>query len=647
MSLKLAENKTTAYRVICAISDDPAVANAAGEFVSYFKKLTSCGIPVDPDSIPETEKEIVIGRTRGADANIPDIDALGEDGFVIRVIGERLYLLGASGRGTLYAVYEFLERFGGCRFYTSDFEKIPSVDTLCVPLHTDIREVPVFTVRNVFWWDYIGREKTGDAANATDRFCAKRKTNGRKFSQIAKKWGSSAAWAGAACHTLYALAEMKGDNHLTEPCLSDEYIFETVLKNVRLLLDENPGASFISVSQNDSYADGVGCMCDKCAAILRETGSYAGSYIRFVNRIADAIREDYPGVTIHTFAYRFTRKPPIGVKPAKNVTVEMCTIEGCFRHALAECDAIDDPCMKTEAFPALLSKWSALSETLSIWDYTTDFAHYNITFPNFGVLRKNARLFADNNAKYIFEQGAHTSRNGEFCALRGYLLAKLLWNPYMSEEEYTRLTHEFIDDYYGAGAPYIKEYLALAMEATKDHHMPVYDHPHAMYPNTRVLLRTENDPIPLKKAELANAAAADLVPYLDWFERVVPHPLLTEGKKLFDAALYAEQDPILHEHLEASFIQWMTLHSFFAYEVLCVSEENLARVLRTVDSTVSDERIAALTDTALASARASYRAENERLIETMRAQRVYDLQEGFDVRYTPIAHPERDPAHWL
>lgn len=646
MALILAQGGTTAYRVICASSNDPAVANAAAEFAAYFRKITGCEIPVAPDTAPATEEEIVIGRTRDADAVIDNIDALGEDGFVMRTVGRRLYLLGATGRGTLYAVYDFLEKYAGCRFYTSDFEIVPVCAALSVPHDLSVREIPVFTVRNTFWWDYIGRAKTGADAEQTDRFCAKRKANGRKFSKIAPKWGGSAFWAGGACHTLFDLAEMQGDNHLTEPCLSDERVYETVLKNVRRRLDANPGASFISVSQNDSYADGVGCMCEQCAAVLKETGSYAGSYIRFVNRIADAIRDDYPNVTIHTFAYRFTRKPPVGVKPAKNVTVEMCTIEGCFRHPLKECDAIDDPCMKTDAFPALLEKWSALSETLSIWDYTTDFAHYNLTFPNFAVLRKNARLFADNHAKYIFEQGDHTARNGEFCALRGYLLAKLLWDPYMSKEDYRRITEEFIDDYYGAGAPMIKEYIALALEVTKDHHMPVYDAPAALYPNERAVCHTEADPLPLTKAELDNPET-DFSPYLAWYEDLLPHTLLPRGYALFETALALEDNPVLHEHLETAYIQWKTLQSFFGYELLCVQADNLTRVLRAVDDTLSENRIREIVDGTLSDHRARYRAENEALVASMLAHNVTYVQEGFCLTDHPVLHLERNPAHWL
>ena len=639
--LTLAKNHQSDYRIVISQTADAATVNAANELSAYLAKITGVTLPVVIDDTPAAEHEIIVGIARDVEDVIPDITALGEDGFVIRVYENKLYLFGASGRGNLYAVYDFLEKFAGCRFYASYFEKIPQTDTLTVPAYTDIRKIPVFTVRNTFWADY-----------KDDIFCAKRKANGRKFKPIDPAWGGSANWAGGACHTLMALSEMVTDRHFNvEPCLSDEQVYETVLKNVRAWLHAHPGARFISVSQNDSDSRGIGCMCDKCKAKLEKTGSYAGAYIEFVNRIADAIRDEFPDVMIHTFAYRFTRQAPVGVKPAPNVTVEMCTIEGCFRHPLNECDAIDDPHLKSDTFPVLLEKWSKLSEVLSIWDYTTDFAHYSLTFPNFEVLRKNARLFAENNAKYIFEQGAYTTRNGEFCELRGYLFAKLLWNPYMEKEEYIRLADEFIDDYYGAGAEYIKEYLALAHDLTKNHHMTVYDHPTVLYPNETKTIRDENTPIPLTAEQAMDYQNTDMTPYLTWYSVLVPNPLLTKGHAMFDAAIAAESDPVLREHIEASALQVRYLDSYYRRVSLDLARENLERVLRAVlpENEEQDAQISDICSSVLAEEEAEYIAFNRRMYDDMIAHRCFDIREGFTLtNFEPEQlHFERDPLGWL
>ncbi|MBR5871882.1 MAG: DUF4838 domain-containing protein [Clostridia bacterium] len=644
-TLYLTQNQTSDYRIVIPGTTDAATENAAGELAAYLGKITGAALAVVTDEAPVQDKEIVVGIARDAADVITDIPALGEDGYIIRTCGDKLYLLGASGRGALYAVYAFLEKFAGCRFYASYYEKIPTTDVLTVPADTAIRDLPVFTVRNTFWADY-----------KNDVFCAKRRANGRKFRGIAPEWGGSANWAGGACHTLMALSEMKTDLHFNvEPCLSDEGVYETVLKNVRQWLHDHPGARFISVSQNDSDSRGIGCMCDACRAKLERTGSYAGAYIEFVNRIADAIRDEFPDVMIHTFAYRFTRQAPIGVKPAPNVTVEMCTIEGCFRHPLDECDAIDDPHLKSDTFPVLLKKWSALSDVLSIWDYTTDFAHYALTFPNFAVLRENARLFAENHAQYIFEQGAYTTRNAEFCELRGYLFSHLLWDPYMEKEEYIRLADDFIDGYYGAGGKFVREYLRLAHEVTADHHMTVYDHPTVLYPNTKEICHTEADEIPLTAEAIRDYKNTDFSPYLTWYSSLVPHILIPKGYALFDAAIALTEDKDHREHLETSALTVTYLDSYYRRAQLDLMRENLTRVLGEVLSAdgmakeAQDTLISGVCSYVLAEGEAEYAAFNRRMYDDMIAHRCYDIREGFPLTaYSPEQlHFARDPLGWL
>ena len=44
------------------------------------------------------------------------------------------------------------------------------------------------------------------------------------------------------------------------------------------------------------------------------------------------------------------------------------------------------------------------------------------------------RLFVENNVKSLFSQ-SNRELGGEFHELRGYMLAKLMWNPQLNERE--------------------------------------------------------------------------------------------------------------------------------------------------------------------------------------------------------------------
>ena len=71
-----------------------------------------------------------------------------------------------------------------------------------------------------------------------------------------------------------------------------------------------------------------------------------------------------------------------------------------------------------------------------------------------------------NGGKALFEQG-NRETGGEFCELRAYLIAKLMWNPYQDIEP---IIDDFLNGYYGPAGQYIRQYIDLMhdkMQETK------------------------------------------------------------------------------------------------------------------------------------------------------------------------------------
>jgi hypothetical protein len=79
----------------------------------------------------------------------------------------------------------------------------------------------------------------------------------------------------------------------------------------------------------------------------------------------------------------------------------------------------------------------------------------------------------------MFPQGNSQSISGEFGELRAYLLAKLMWNPYMSQEEYDRHMNEFLEAYYGAGWIYIRQFIdkTTQLVANAESCINIYEEP--------------------------------------------------------------------------------------------------------------------------------------------------------------------------
>lgn len=462
--INIAQNKDSFYQIIYPQNPTPSLKFAARELKKYLFTITGAMIPEFQDNRHVEDKEIVIGFTSRGGYSESEMEELGKEGFIIKTEGERIFIIGSGVRGALYGVYTFLENYCGCRFYTNDFEKIPRNEELSIPEIEYDKQVPQFFYRNPYW------KSVGDVGIA-----AKLKINGcHGRERFPDYLGGDVNYQGGFEHTIGWLSGQcpYGQRAWVQPCLSDENVYQTVIGNIRNMLKEHPDASLISITQNDG--DTGACKCDKCRPINEAEESGMGTMLKFVNRIAEELEPEYPDVLFDTFAYRFTRKPPKNIRPRKNVVVRLCSIECCFRHPLSDCDITPGHDDVERSFAIDLKEWSEVAPNLTIWNYTTDFTNFSVLFPNIETWRKNARFFAEHKAKGLFEQGNYASLNGEFGELKGYMLARTCWDPYMSREKYEEYIREFIMDFYGPGGTYIMDYLGMALDNSKDEHMGIY-----------------------------------------------------------------------------------------------------------------------------------------------------------------------------
>ena len=433
-----AEPQTTLTHVSIVLEGNSAAEITAANDLKYYLSLK--GVDVDtPNGFPIT---LLVNE------NLKD-DAFRVTSVIDEDAGDYSLLIeGGNGRGILYGVYQFLEKYADVRFFTPDFEVCEPGD-VTFPAGTLIDHTPVLALRQTDWYNWISDSSkyAWAAKNGVNLMSGWRESWGEEF-------GGSLTYAPSMfVHTIGKLAELDSPSPtlIANPCLTDENIYQTVLKNVRSVLAQNPDAKILSVSQNDNHGY---CKCENCAAIEAEEGSPAGTLLRFVNRIANDIAADYPNVTIDTLAYQYTQKPPKITKPAPNVCIRLCSISCHFTHPLTK-----SSCSACSAFCDALKGWSEICENIYIWDYTTNYSYFLATFPNFHVLRENMKLFADHNVKGVYEQGNASGPSGEFGELRAYLIAKLLMNPYMSKTEYYAHMDEFLAAYYGDGWEYIRKYI--------------------------------------------------------------------------------------------------------------------------------------------------------------------------------------------
>jgi len=471
------------YVIVKGANCSPSEQTAAKELQSYLKQISGAELAITDDTALAREHEIIVGKTNRENAGSYTIDrnALGDEGFTVMTVGEKLVIAGGELRGTLYGVYNFLEQNLGCRWFTPDLSKIPSNSTIKIDANLKYSQTPKFEYRDDYWTS---------AFNADWK--AKQKINSDNGAAMPESYGGGISYAGF-CHTMNALVPVSyfdahpeyfsyrddvGARTTDQRCLTNPDVLAITIANARATLLANPHAKIISITQNDN---GGYCQCPNCKAMDAKYGGPSGTNIWFVNQVAAALGDEFPNVAFDTFAYQYTRKPPTNIVPRDNVIVRLCSIECCFAHPLSECGHSRDESLLTRfskvdsSFAADLKGWSAICKRLYIWDYTTNFNMYLTMFPNFQVLSPNMQFFADNNVKGVFEEGNYTGgKSGEFGEMRAYVLAKLLWDP-NCDVEYQMM--DFMKAYYGENsAKYIKQYIDIITSKTiKTDHLFIFD----------------------------------------------------------------------------------------------------------------------------------------------------------------------------
>lgn len=140
-----------------------------------------------------------------------------------------------------------------------------------------------------------------------------------------------------------------------------------------------------------------------------------------------------------------------------------------------------------------------------IWDYVTCFSHYPTPHPNWHTLQPNMQTFVENNVKGVFEQGNSQIGGGpDLVELRQYIICKLLWDPYCDLERHIT---EFLDFYYGAAAPFVRQYMEAVCKKCEDDsiHVGFNDPPVKDFVSEKMLTKYEAILAKAEKAVRDNA----------------------------------------------------------------------------------------------------------------------------------------------
>jgi hypothetical protein len=390
------------------------------------------------------------------------------EGWVMRASARGLVLCGGRPRGTLYAVYRFLEDEVGVRFWTPRDETVPRRRRLDLSTF-ERRGRPAFVYRDVH----------GEPAPGL--FYARNRVNGH-FNHLSGAWGGSERYGPPRhVHDFYDyvpprelfrehpeyFSEVAGLRFggAGQLCLTNVELAELVARRLAGYVVEaraeaaRRGAAaprLFDISQNDW---GHPCGCDACSRLAAEEQGESGPLIAFVNRVAARIGPAYPQVLIDTLAYSYTFEPPRSTAALSNVTVRVAPL---YQRDFAA--PVTAP--SNRKVLAALRGWKRRTRHLRVWDYIVTFGDAgDLPLPNIDVIAADLRFYRDLGVEGVFVQHAHPV-DADVRDLKQWVVTKLLEDP---DRDPDALVREFTEGYYGAAGTHVRRYLRLLQRSARRH----------------------------------------------------------------------------------------------------------------------------------------------------------------------------------
>ncbi|MBR2372668.1 MAG: DUF4838 domain-containing protein, partial [Lentisphaeria bacterium] len=279
-----------------------------------------------------------------------------------RIVREKnvIRIIGGTPIGTLYGVYEFLQRF--CDVWNVAPGVIYAPQTPLSFGAVNIRLKPAISKREIY---HSGGDYTkSQVKNKWRIFDLRNRVSisaylQRDFFQYTDSRYRFSRTAGNSCHSFYnyippekygktkpeyfsmnrdGLRIMKrnagGQLCLTNPDVKKivcEHLLSSIRKDREKYGKTAPKLYDFSQMDNTPYL----CYCPPCKKIIAQYGKAdSGLLLWFVNQVAREIKKSYPDVMIRTFAYVNTEKIPSGIRAEDNVMIQLCDLYSKSNHTI-------------------------------------------------------------------------------------------------------------------------------------------------------------------------------------------------------------------------------------------------------------------------------------------------------------------------
>ena len=452
-------------RIVLSASPTQLEQFAATELQTYLESISGArfDIVAEPDDADRRFAFILGNTRRAAKARLPGSErTLGRDGFVLRSTPGGIFIKGRNDLGTVFGVYELLERVFDVRWFMPGVigEEFPRSDTLQLGT-INLVVKPAFRVRRVGTGEWSLRQRMNAYVTAEDRDVG-----------IPWKWHFhtfAILMPPEKYHAehpeYYALVNGKrfvteSRTHGNQLCTSNPDVVREVASNMIAALDAEPGIEIITLSPNDG---GGFCECEKCLALDEPGRDWFARYSRrmalFNNEVARLVGLKHPKVLIKVGAYAMYTRTPLDkdFRPEPNLFFQLCHLYFCHNHSLAgegcragvTYDATKPRFQSNQEFRKILKQWKRLSPHLFVYEYYTigGMARAGLPWPLVHTICRDIPWYRDQGI-----EGFYTQLGDELwyrLGLNYYLAAKLCWNPDLDPEA---LLDDTFTRFYGPAA---------------------------------------------------------------------------------------------------------------------------------------------------------------------------------------------------
>jgi len=441
-------------------------ARAVEELVEYVQKITGVQLQVvakaDDGLLP-----IRVGSA--AKESLGDIawEKLGPDGFLLKSGDDGVYIAGREDLGTLYGVYQFLEKHLGVRwFMPGDLgEVVPRRGTLSIGTFEET-ETPSFRVRWIESGDWALRQKMNVAVEVGEQ-------------PVGVNW----LWS---FHTHFKLippekyfdehpewfALIGGKRRRPVPgrqnqqlCTSNPELIEEMARRIIEVFDKDPSLDILALAPQDG---GGFCQCEACRALdekrAAETAWHA-TYSRrlaiFNNEVAKRVARKYPDKIIKVGAYAMYLRVPLDpdYRPEPNLAIQVCHTYSCNSHPITSATCRGN----SMYFRHELEHWARIANHLFIYEYYNKGAWGGLPYHQVHLIRHDIPYYHRLGAEGFYTQPA--GRRWPACGLNHYVAAKLTWDVDLDVD---RLLDDFYEKFYAEAAEPMSDYWETLERAFAD-----------------------------------------------------------------------------------------------------------------------------------------------------------------------------------